>query len=267
MTRTDGLPVRPVAPSPATRATACGICNWTNSKRTAALGLAGTEPFFGSPDDKLLQWTEDQRRALRKKGDELGVEITSVCLGAFNGDPAVIQAEGREKAVAFIEKTLDFTRDVGASVMLLCTYLQSHPDTEEKKANLLEVVRRIEPYARDRGIRIGLETPLDATELKALAEAAESDHVGVYYDTGNAVSLGFDPVEEIHILGSTMFAIHIKDSVDKLGALHMGDGYVDLAGCMQAIKEIGYDGWLMLETPGDDIEAVKRDIEAVRSYL
>lgn len=235
-----------------------------NAKR---LGLLGVEPFFGASDNWLLNTSDQERRDFRDRATEYDVAIPSTALGAFNGDSAIVEADGYESAMALIERSLDFTRDVGASVMLLCTYIQSHPDTEQKKDNLLKVVRDAEPLARERGIRIALEAPLYATELRDLARAAESDHVGVYYDTGNAIALGFDPVEEIVVLDDLIMAVHIKDSIDQLGGLHLGEGHVDHAAAIQAIKGIGYDGWLMLETPGGDLNALRDDIECLQRYL
>lgn len=236
--------------------------------RAAALGLEGVEPFIGRIDDPLLDTSAAERRAWREEATRLGTLIPTTALGAFNGDSMVIDADGHDAAVAVIERALDFSRDLGAGLMLLCTYIESHPDTDEKKANLLEVVRTIEPMARERGIRIGLETPLPAPELKALTEAADSDHVGVYFDTGNAHFLGFDPVEEIRILGDLIFAIHLKDTTrDSLAGLNLGDGEVDHDAAMAAIREIGYEGWLMLETSGAEESKVRGDIEMVRGWM
>ena len=236
-------------------------------RNASVLGLQGVEPYFNAADDRLLQWSRDERRWFREEADRLHVAVPSTALGAFNGDSALIEARGREQAVGLIEHTLAFTRDVGAEVMLLCTYIQSHPDTEEKTARLLEVVRAVEPAARARGIRIALESPLPAAELKALAEAADSDHVGIYYDTGNAVALGFDPAEEIRVLGDLILSIHIKDSGDELGARRLGEGKVDLSAALGAIREVGYHGWLILETPGGDLDGLRKDAAMVRGIL
>ena len=236
--------------------------------RAAGLGLEGVEPFVGRIDDPLLDSSAAERRGWRDEAARLGISIPTTALGAFNGDAMLIDAAGHDKAVDVIERALDFSRDLGASLMLLCTYIQSHPDTDEKKANLLKVVSTIEPMARERGIRIGLESPLPAPELKALAEAASSDHVGVYFDTGNANFLGFDPVEEVRVLGDLIWAIHLKDTTsESLAGLNLGYGEVDFDAAMAAIKDIGYDGWLMLETSGEDDSRVRGDIELVRGLM
>ena len=198
---------------------------------------------------------------------KLGVSVPSVAVGIFNNDPALIEDQNCDKACRIIHRTLEFTAAIGARIMLLCTFLKSHPDTEEKKANLLEVIRLVEPRARELGITIALESPLEASELAAMVDAADSDHVGVYYDLGNAVALGCDPAEEIRILRHRILSVHIKDSVDKLGGLHLGQGNLNLKDSLEALKTIDYQGWLILETPCESRAALEQDIKHLKDLL
>jgi sugar phosphate isomerase/epimerase len=121
--------------------------------------------------------------------------------------------------------------------------------------------------ARDRGVALALESPLPAEELAKLVDAAGSAQVGVYYDVGNAIYLGFDPAEEIETLDRRILAVHVKDTAQMLGDAHLGQGRLDLAASLEALKRIGYEGWLMLETPGGDEAAVREDIRILGQYL
>jgi sugar phosphate isomerase/epimerase len=231
----------------------------------ARLKLAGVEPYIGSLDSEFLTYDKDQRGALKQLAATNHVEIPSVCVGLFNGDAALITASESEKAARVTSECLRFSSDIGARIMLLCTYILSHPDTPEKEQNLLRVVRAVEPLARKLGVKIALETPLPTERLAQVVDAAASDHVGVYYDFGNAVAGRFDPAKELEILGKRIFAIHVKDSIlGKLGGLHMGAGDVDFDAAMHATAKIGYDGWMLLETPGGDEAALRQDIAALR---
>jgi len=234
----------------------------------AAAGLEGVEPYVGSPDDLFLNMSEAQVQKLKADAAGLGLVIPSITLGAFNGDPSIITAGGAAKAVELASRAMRFTAAVGAKIMLLCTYVESNPDTAEKRAHLLNVVRKLEPLARNLDISIALENPLPARDLAKLVDEADSDRVGVYYDFGNAVYLGYNPAEEIDILGQRIMAVHIKDSVKgTLGSKHLGEGGVDMQSAMAAIKRIGYDGWFMIETPGADTAALLRNVNIVRQYL
>jgi len=236
-------------------------------ERTAQMGLDGVEPFFGTADDELLSWSGEEIERFLLCAKRLGVCIPSTALGVFNNDPSLIDPRGRDRAVDLITRALRFTAAVEARTMLLCTYLQSAPDTAEKKANLLNVIRTVLPLADQLDVAVALESPLPAKELLDLLDATESDRTAVYYDLGNAVALGFDPAEEIRLLGRRILSVHVKDSSDSLGALHLGRGRLDLAASIEALKSIGYDGWLILETPGGDESSVYRDIEILKHYV
>ena len=234
-------------------------------ENAAKLGIEGVEPYLGAPDDSLLMLPADELHAIRDQAVELGIRVPSVCLGAFNNDSSLIDSSGKPRAVELIERVLDFSHALGANLMLLCSYIESHPDTEIKKANMIRVVEEILPYAAERDVLIALESPLAADELKEVVETINSDQVGVYFDTGNAVANGYDPVEEIEMLEKDIFAVHIKDSHSmQLSSLHMGDGDVDFGGSISALKKVEYDDWLMIETPGDDEAAIREDIKTLR---
>lgn len=236
-------------------------------EHTARLGLTGVEPFIGSAEDERLAWSGADLERFVARARNSGVQIPSVAVGLFNNDSAIIEATGRSKTLDLTSRALEFSAGVGANVMLLCTYVVSHPDTPEKKTNLLEVVREVEPLARKLGVAIALETPLPAEELAELTDAATSEFVGVYYDFGNAVFLGFDPAREVRVLGKRIMSVHVKDSAEVLGGLHLGEGKLDLASALEALRSIRYEGWLMLETPGDDEAAVRKDIEVLSGFL
>ena len=231
----------------------------------ARLKLAGVEPYIADTSSEFLSLSPDQRAALKREAARHGVEIPSVCLGAFNVDSCVVEVEGFEKALRVTSDALQFTSGVGAKLMLLCTYVVSHPDTPAKKQNLMRVVREVEPLARKLGVRIALETPLSAEEVAEIVDTLQSELVGVYYDYGNALANRFDPAREIPVLGTRIFAIHAKDSIrGKLGGLHLGAGDLNLQAAVAATRQIGYDDWILLETPGGDESATLNDLDLLR---
>ncbi len=114
------------------------------------------------------------------------------------------------------------------------------------------------------GVAIALESPLPAGELTRVVQSARSEAVGVYYDVGNSVYLGFDVLAEIRALGPQIRAMHVKDTAAMLGDSHLSKGRLDLPGTMQALKEIHYNGWLMLETPSGNEVALREDIQILK---
>ena len=65
--------------------------------------------------------------------------------------------------------------------------------------------------AAEHDVRLLLETDLPAPECAELIQGLNEQWVGVCYDTGNAISLGFDAVADLELLHPWLVEIHIKD--------------------------------------------------------
>ena len=141
------------------------------------------------------------------------------------------------------------------------------PRQPGKKDNLIEVLRQVEPTARDLEVEIALESPLPAKDLAEMVDTIGSKYVGVYYDVGNAIFLGYDPAEEIEQLSHRILSVHMKDTAKNLGDSHLGLGRLDTNAAMSALDKINYNGWLIIETPSGNDIALRNDIEIVNKYL
>lgn len=114
-------------------------------------------------------------------------------------------------------------------------------------------------------LRYGRENHPEKTPAELLAKIATipSDRVGVTIDTGWFATQGFDPAAAIRELGDAVEYIHLKD-VLAAGAhdtCALGDGIVDIADCLTAVADIGYEGTLSIEhepDEGDPRDAVLR---------
>ena len=124
---------------------------------------------------------------------------------------------------------------------------------------LIRGFREAAPLAERMSVRLAIECTLGAPELRRLLDSIASGYVGVYYDLANSTSQGYVPADEIRELGDRIQMIHLKDTDGQ----PLGQGRVDWAAAIDAIVDIGYDGWLVLETPsGDDpLEQGRRNLE------
>ena len=84
--------------------------------------------------------------------------------------------------------------------------------------------------------------------LQRIMRAVDSPWVGVYQDTSNALYYGHDTVDMLTRLARETVMIHLKDT----GQNFLGEGNVDWPGTLAAVRAMGYDGWLVFETPGGD---------------
>jgi sugar phosphate isomerase/epimerase len=60
---------------------------------------------------------------------------------------------------------------------------------------------------------------------------------------GNSTGMGYDVPAEIRFLKDRIAIFHFKDGRD-----YLGEGRVTFPPIAEAIREIGYQGWIVLET-------------------
>ncbi len=180
-----------------------------------------------------------------------GIQISSLSVAAFRlyksaeGDPTV-----RAEAMEIVDKALRVAKSLNCAGILLPYFDRENIDVDDdEEGRLIEDFRRISPVAEEMGIYVCFETSFSSAQLKRICDGVGSDWVGVYQDFANALSYGHDSVEILTSLPGETKMIHAKDTNQSM----LGDGDVDFPACRQAVRDIGYEGWLVFETPsGDD---------------
>jgi L-ribulose-5-phosphate 3-epimerase len=158
---------------------------------------------------------------------------------------------------------------VGGAAVLLPYFDRVNLDvTAAEEERFAEGLRQVAPVAEETGVAIAIETGCSAAQLKRIADAVGSPKVGVYQDLANAVIYKQDPAATLRALGDAVVMVHVKDTRGSDNA-PLGEGVVDWEACRAAVRDIGYDGWFVLETPpGDTPEAdAARYLEFTRRWL
>ncbi len=127
-------------------------------------------------------------------------------------------------------------------------------------------LRKALPYAEKQGIRLLVENVwnnflLSPLEMARFVDELESPAVGVYFDVGNVVRLGW-PQHWIRILGKRIGKLDIKEysrTIQKNEGLfkgfgvELGEGDCDWPEVRRALHDIGYtSGWATAEVQGGD---------------
>lgn len=108
---------------------------------------------------------------------------------------------------------------------------------------------------RDSGIRFNLENHPEKTAAEALAKiGGGNEWLGLCVDTGWFGTQGADVPREIRTAGKLVRHTHIKDvkAADGHETCLLGQGVVNVAGCLSALREIGYTGWYSWEDEPED---------------
>lgn len=218
------------------------------------LGLEGVEIEAGGAADRLQCWDPDLRERFRAEAEKTGVVVSSVCMGLCNSNPVFSDP----RAKSWLEGTIDATKALGAKHILVAFFGkgdlrirgQSQPRPDDA-AKTIEIMKSVAERAEKAGVILGLENTLPAEANIEIVDKIGSPFVRVYYDIGNSTNNGYDVPKEIRLLGTKYLAIvHFKD-----GGSLLGQGRVKMAPIAQAMCDIGYEGWIVLETSGRPLGA------------
>ncbi len=224
-----------------------GACDWTLGKEgdwsvfemAAKLGLDGIQASLSVRGDSLALTGKDAQRACLEAAERSGVAIASFAIGRLNDIPL--------KSDPLAEKLVLQAIDICAAMKVNMVLIPFFGKGELRKdpaglASVIEKLKRLAPRAEKAGVVLGLESYLSAPENLAILKSVGSPAVKVYYDVGNSHDVGNDVAREIKELGNRICQFHAKDTKGLYGK-----GSMDFNAVRQAMEEIGYDGWLVIE--------------------
>jgi hexulose-6-phosphate isomerase len=121
----------------------------------------------------------------------------------------------------------------------------------------MEGVQKLAPVADRHHVNLAIENVwnkllLSPLEMRDFVDAIGSDHVGVFFDTGNVVIYGF-PEQWIRILGRRVKKVHFKDFKRRgYEWTQLMEGDVNWPKVMTELRAIGYDDYVISEVCGSN---------------
>jgi L-ribulose-5-phosphate 3-epimerase len=253
---------------------------WSPEQKVEATARVGAAALEINIDTNAL-WTQRldaaARTALRKQADDAGVALSSLCLNAhwvFNlasPDPRI-----RAIGISLIWDAINLAADLGAAAVLIpgC-------DQDESPENKWELFRDGVMHGIARAEQAGVTLALEAVGKPFLFDTAKllemidacggSQALGVYLDVGNSTGGDMDPAAEVRAARSRATLCHVKDwNPANRNERRLGAGAVDFDASLAALREISYEGPLIVELPPDpaDPDRVAREsIQFLQSKL
>jgi hexulose-6-phosphate isomerase len=241
--------------------------NWNLEEKlrlAKAAGFEGFEVDLSEDGPVNLKSTTADLKAVQALAEKCGVALSGLATGLYWGanacseDPVV-----RQKAAAILKKQIECASALGVDAILVvpgavgADFIPGGEVVPYRRAyeRAKEFIRAAIPAAEKAGVTICIENVwnkflLSPLEMKAFIDSFSSERVGSYFDVGNALATGY-PEHWISVLGPRIRRVHFKDyrrnvaTVDGFCDLLSGD--VDWPAVMEALRKVGYEGWVTAE--------------------
>ncbi len=241
----------------------------------AVAGFSGSEIGNKYPKDQDV---------LKPALEQRGLQISSAWFSSFFSE----KERSGETVDSFVEQ-MNFLKAMGAKVVNICecghcvqltpTYPFDRPEySDEQWQQVVQGLNMIGKIARENGIVTAYHCHMgtmvqNAEETERLMEMTDPDLVHLLVDTGHAYYAGDDPLAIVRKYGSRIRNVHLKDIrqsvLDEVHSKKMnfldsvkagvftipGDGCIDFPPIFQALAEVNYRGWFVVEAEQDPEKA------------
>lgn len=278
-----------------------GISMWSyvNAWKAGELnipGFIGEARGLGADGVELLDFFYRDVDSERQQAKETMQRLNMPC-GVFSVSNNFAKRDPAERAreVDRIRFGVDEARFYGAGVVRVFAgdLADDGPSFEEANRWIIDGLAEASTYAAEHGIKLALENhgrlAGKASQVIGIIEAVRDrtgdDTLGANPDTGNFLLVGEESEPAVRGVARYAYMVHFKDfapvspgysgfSYKALdGSLFtgtvIGEGAVDLGGCVSALRAAGFDGWLNLEyeAEANPFQGVPRSMENAASFV
>jgi hexulose-6-phosphate isomerase len=227
-------------------------------------GFTGFEIDLTESGPVALTSTAGELGAVRRKVEAAGLQISGLATGLYWGaNGASAEESTRQRAAHILDQQIRCASGLGVDAVLVIpgsvgvdfipgSEVVSYELAHERAHDLLKAAL---PAAEQARVTLCVENVwnkflLSPLEMRAFIDRLRSGSAGSYFDVGNALLTGY-PEHWIEVLGERIRRVHFKDfrrnvaTVDGFCDLLSGD--VSWPAVMQALRRVGYDGWIAAE--------------------
>lgn len=267
------------------------ICEWVTPikgpsifPKLKALGIDGIQLDDWDAAGQNHPLTQPYVQQLyRQASEETGVELIGMAGNALGRDGGMIfpmETDQGKRCWEDLTQGLNACAAMEMPVYLAPAFFAGFPRTQADRHRIKERMKDACCFASGTDVTVALESIFPAQELLRIWEEINAPNFGIYYDTQNPVTYaGIDVPADIRALGSgKIVQIHVKDGKNSVqGSLPLGEGETEFYESARAIRDVGYDGWIVLENYysrrcfqselDDPWDRIARDVETVRKVF
>lgn len=258
----------------------------------AKMGVTGLQMYCTNGEHAPENMTKEKINELLDMMKSNGLVFSAICgdLGMGFGNP--------EKNPALVEKSkriMDLAKELGTDVVTTHIGVVPEDSNHDRFKIMQEACFELSRYADSINSHFAVETgPETSLTLKKFLDSLGSKGVGVNLDPANLVMVtGDDPVGAVHNLKDYIVHTHAKDGImiekgnpeyiyrvvhpvptefkgkEYFREVPLGTGSVPFAKYLDALEEIGYNGYLTIErevgeNPVGDIEIAVNFLNSIR---
>ena len=230
-------------------------------------GIDGVQVGGGGAADTLDIFKPETRARHKAQMRAAGLPICSLMMGLLNQFPLATDS----RAPAWLAQCIDAAKDLGVPNILVAFFGKGDLQTDKriKENEFASVVKRLKetaPRAKDAGVTLAVENMLSAEQNLRLLEAVGHESVSLYYDVYNTgKTQKYDSPTEIRKLKGRISQVHYKN-----GPAYLDEDKPYFEAVSAALREIGYSGWIVLETSSpskDTVADARRNSDFVRTLF
>lgn len=213
---------------------------------------------------------------LGKELKKQGLKCTTVTIVAPESSPISPDAAVRKAAVERLKWAIDCNKALGAETMVgpfhspLGVFSGDPPTTDEKK-RAAEVLRQTAEYAKQANLMLAIEYLnrfecyflTTAADAAALVKSVDHPNFRTMYDTFHANIEEARPSTAIKTVAPYLAHVHISEN--NRGT--PGTGQVDWFESFRTLREVGYDGWLVIEAFGRALPSLAAATRVWRDFF
>lgn len=198
-----------------------------------------------------------ERREMARLISKAGLDVSSICahMGLVDSNE-----RSRRRAMAYMKGCIGLAREFDTDVVhAIAGELSAGANRRQMMRILAGELTELLDEAEKNDVRLSIEAAVNqlvcnSDTLEELMRTIKDDRLFVNFDPSHYVLYGEDPAQTVRRFGPKIIHAHAKDSrgkPEKFEFPPLGKGIINFPKVIEALREVGYDGFVSVEYEGN----------------